>query len=442
MVAFDAAFFLYLNPALALDGVHLECAEEYYATHSDSSLYGDSALVPRSFNERVYIEDHRTVADVSPLNRLIVEASCGCDDQESFVNNINLEAKLVAKNTLRLCREVSELQLGERDEIKISRATSVKSTSYARVVHVDPDDRRTIKLSNAFFDFEDRDTRYFVHGIRVADVQRVAVINYVASAVRKDECCRLDFPRVDCDFNAELYKVMYPDARALTSMGAYMDYVSRKQRGDARIHRAKDIVSTLGLDISEPVTFRGRRISKISTDATTHGSDVCGDESLITEKAIKCYVDSSMKRIDRDAVFEATATVEFETPDVVFSQGFETLAIGIGVRPRRTASVVRCPLPCGQEEKRWDEFVDEIETRYVPLVSEPTQRVPDVPRRQHNRDKLGAIERMFPHIETSRERPTVDFLIDVIAELLVDTQQKREAQEREREMDRSCRQKI
>ena len=329
-VFFDAAFFLYLNPEVDTD---LETAEAYYRTHLSETLYGDAALVPSCFNEKIYLEEHRKTADVSHLNQLVIENDHKNEDIDDtdvccrhgdYVDNLKFRVKLVSKNKFRLsCRdELTPKLLNVFDEVKIQKSPC--DVAYATVTSIDDG---CITVSNRYFDFCDGKACYELCGIRVADIRRVAIINYMKNAVG---ACAAEFCKIDPTFNVELYKVLYPDARSLTCMGAYLDYVSHSHKGDRRIHAASDLCTSLELIINSPVMFMGHEIKSISTDHIHGGRHICDHTSLISEKAIKTYIDEKdifeASKID----FEGSATFH---QSAKFPRGMDTIAIGIG-RPR------------------------------------------------------------------------------------------------------------
>ena len=360
MVAFDPAFYLYLNPTLRVQhGVTVDTAETYFSEHSHDTLYADPALVPVCFNESVYIEDHKNVIDVSPLNRAIMEdeQDCTVDSNSNscshactgkFVNNIGVRIHLISRNKFKVCHETCHDGIPQRsmqnlDEITIQKGRH--DLAHARVTNVSPC-RTEFMVSNQYFDFTDRDAAYHVAGIKVSDPCRVALINYMGAQIhnqhhhrnsRTGELCKIErLNHIDSTFNAELYKMLYPDARSLTCMGAYLDYASRKSHGHERIHAAMDFATVLGLCISKPVTFMGMEIRDISRDARRRGSEVLNHSSLITEKAIKEYVDGK-SRFDEPLVEFCGKRVEFKTGNVEFKRGLGTLCIGIGtgIRERK-----------------------------------------------------------------------------------------------------------
>ena len=336
---FDPAFFMYLNPrVVAHNDITVENAEAYYADHIADSLYGDPALLPISFNETIYIVDHKDNADVSNVNKDIIEEysqdEC-CRHGGDFIDNISMPMKIEAKNTFRVAvpkdREISERMLNVGDQVKIRKGQC--DIAYAFVTAIDRFDY-TIEVTNRYYDFlpesqhhhhHHRDC-YFLFGIRVVDIRRIAIINYMR---RSHDVGGTH--KVDSEFNAELYKVLYPDARSLTCMASYMDYVSRHERGDHRIRSVGDIAKTLDLKISSPVTFMGVEVKEISLNPW---SKPCDHGSLITERAIKCYVDEKSVFSTAHTEFKGGVTfdraVTFESHKTVFPKGLETIAIGIG----------------------------------------------------------------------------------------------------------------
>lgn len=325
---FDPAFFLYLNPAVL--NLDVETAEAYYAENIKRSLYGDASLLPTCFNEKIYIEHNKDVCDVSNLNMYIkTEQNSQCDEDDTcgcrkidcrygdFVDNISMPLELVAKNTFLVAvpsdGEISERMINVNDEIKIRKGKC--DFVYATVTEVDRYEYK-IKVTNRYFDFVPKNEycdRYFLLGIKVADVRRIAIINFIKNAVKHNDKKDHVPYKLDAKFNVELYKMLYPDARCFSQIDAYKDLISRDNRGEHRIRSVKDMATTLNLVIDSPVTFMGIEIKSISTDPWSMPK--C-DSSLITERAIKEYVDS-------------------KSYDAKFPNGLEVVSIGIGKRITR-----------------------------------------------------------------------------------------------------------
>jgi hypothetical protein len=237
---FDPAFFVYLNPELvAFRGLTVENARSTYLDPEVPSLYVRQSVIPRSFNEHVFLENHRRACDISDLNRLILLT----DDQESggeFLRNINQKVALVSTNRFSLRADCPSefrfspkvMSVGDRIQIVKNNAIRLEAT----VAAID-EGQESFTACNAKFDFEDRGACYFLHGIMVADLRRIAYINYVVLLLGSR--CRATV--YDKEFNPELYKLLYPETRAFTREKAFLHYTSCRESGDMRIGAVQDL---------------------------------------------------------------------------------------------------------------------------------------------------------------------------------------------------------
>ena len=157
-------------------------------------------------------------------------------------------------------------------------------------------------IHNPYVTIDDYDAQYVLFGIQVADRERIARVNYVR---RNADSNVDDVVGIADDFNVTLYNHMYPDARFYSKAEAYADYQNKWTQNDYRISKAPDILNTRtpvfaltamsvteNMQISGNLSWNGINLSNVSTDYTRPHRSSPLDTSLITEYAIKRYVDS------------------------------------------------------------------------------------------------------------------------------------------------------
>ena len=346
---FDPAFLVYLNPrAVAEDALTVENAADAYE-RNPSLVYVRPRDLPKSFNEKVYIEDHKDVADISSLNAYIRAVDPDACDNE-YVDSIRVRMTLVKRNTFKVERtdvdwdmDCKVINVG--DHVRIRRGRT--DVAHGRVVELDRF-LYEIKVVNPYYDFLGEDERWELLGVRLVDVRRVAVINYAMSLLRRVEYLPLQrgLCKMDPTFNVELYKLLYPDARSKDAFGAYLDYVSRLERGDSRVKCSSDFATRVSLVIDQPVTFMGHMIDNISTDLTSRQSPSRNRaSSLTTDRAVVDYVDRKAVFDQPRVVFDGEVAFAKSITSTTgrFSDSLRSFRIGIGAcGGADDADVVEC----------------------------------------------------------------------------------------------------
>jgi len=138
-------------------------------------------------------------------------------------------------------------------------------------------------------------------GIRVADRERIAHINF---AKRYEQGFSNRIPLEDVEgFDPELYRILYPDARNLTTEQAFLS-VRRNWASDtvlSRISKADDIMHTrrsdneftlnADLNLNDALVWNGHVLTGVTNDYTTdYDALPMGSNTLITEYGIKRYI--------------------------------------------------------------------------------------------------------------------------------------------------------
>lgn len=334
---FGPAGFLLLNPELPAfsNVVTVEQAIDKYPEEYSNLPYklplpdGKTIHDMPPFSSSVYIAQHKDDIDVSALDGVIRKARRNTltlgkdeDDEEeeqddgqgTFVPNFFRKIKLVDANLFRIDDglditddlAITPCNMLIGNEVKILKDQG-RSVIYARVTDIPGD--RTFAVSDDFRDdITDEDAEYVLFGIKVADPDRIAQVNY---ARRYLQGFSNEFPTYDVKpFNPDLYKMLYPDSRFLTGEEAFVSFQNNWTANDFRISKAKDILNAGAplfrvdtktafaeqVEILSNVHWKGVLLEGVSQDADASHSEV-PETTLITEYAIKKYVDHPFNTI-------------------------------------------------------------------------------------------------------------------------------------------------
>lgn len=330
---FNAAKFLYYNPELAAFSNVLTNADAIaWALSNDTNgMASNDDGIPVNFDSLTFVSDYKSTLDASILNQTIKTAMLaeGFSSQQlnvrgKYVSTIYQDARLVAENEFRFnflpappeqTFSISNSNLNVGDQIKLLHVnTGIYEYAFVTTI-VDPN---TFGASNPRKEFTNVGDVYTVVGIRVWDLERLARINFLRGMSPPPSVPPADaFAQLDTSFNPELYRLLYPDASRMNDLETYIDYVNRKDNNDFRIGRAGDIPVgsndfksefnyvnvdyRLTLDEVCAMQWGDKYVYGISTDSVTRSAQVSLiNDKLITERAIKQYVDRSF---DEVAVF-------------------------------------------------------------------------------------------------------------------------------------------
>ena len=325
----------------------------YIANSNNTNFLVDMSEIPGRFDEYVYISDYKKCIDISGLNKTIKLALSNqglsmqeIEDNGKYVSTIFQDVTLINSNVFKFnnlvfcysnnvygsncncpcpcsnaafsntysnassnCKFfITACNLNVGDSVKIVKNNV--HTYYATVSNII--DGETILLYNRNYSFTDFTGSYILYGIKLYDPYRIATINYLQSLQSNYGAPpATDLYYDDVNFNPDLYRMLYPDTRHLEDSAAYIDFVCRKDNHDFRIGRTRDLVTTiqeypstfyslrvlscLNLDFDQNTGYFkwGNTIMKyVSQDDVRSAADIpLGAEGLITERAIKSYID-------------------------------------------------------------------------------------------------------------------------------------------------------
>jgi hypothetical protein len=241
---FNPATYLYLNPELqAFSNVTtIEQARAFYLSNVNGSNlpYSLSSLDP-NFNARVFIHSSKNGLDVSALNEVIRQAmsndgysDTGLLANSEFMQSIQQPITYTSNNTFYMTNAVpltpANLIVGddvmivvENESEVISRVTAINSNTQPNTFTVS--NYANVSFSNA--------SNVELFGQRLYDAERLGIINWIRGYRSPDPYAGNYV--VDTNFNPELYRLLYPDARHLTNMQSMFDYLTYRADGDLRI---------------------------------------------------------------------------------------------------------------------------------------------------------------------------------------------------------------
>eukprot|EP00873_Tetraselmis_striata_P033997 jgi/Tetstr1/454261/TSEL_041180.t1 len=252
----DYAAFLYLNPELCLlrNISTVEGAKFYLDALSAAeraAADADLSVVPVAFEPAVYIADGGLALDVSLLDSFVRAQSLEegltqhqvwkRDHNQSYADNLVQDLtreSAAAPGTLRFryttFMTTANVMLDDRvrllvDDTDFFRAVVTAVDYNARTISLAPETGALPLPAGA--------TRYRLYSVLVADVRRIAIINYVRRATGRT--AKTTF---DPEFNLRLYHLLYPDSRLMQRDTAYVDYLGRMNTDDFRVGKEPDLL--------------------------------------------------------------------------------------------------------------------------------------------------------------------------------------------------------
>lgn len=328
MNAFD---YMYLNPELSayMNVLTVEQAQTYYSLNSNANLANNISIIPSNFNSEVFLTSSRDIANISSLSRDIFLAMSNMklnamqiSRKQKYVANIYQQAIYNGSNNFTL---TGSNTLGSNNMIVGDSIRVIDPSSTELYFTVIDTAGSMFTVSNSF-NILYPSSNYLVYGIKVTDYDRIAQINYariiggysnitsnyqIVSAVTTSNTNYIN-NITDSNFNATLYRILYPDARALSDTQTYLDWVNKRKNETYRIINVDDISAGNGnkyvnfnfLNISSNMIFRDSLVNGISTYMDPTLSNRAGDSNkLITESAMKQYTESRLSSLQNTGSF-------------------------------------------------------------------------------------------------------------------------------------------
>jgi hypothetical protein len=382
---FNPAIFMYMNPEVVVTNNlrTINDTLEWASLNDVSGFLYKTNLVPDNFDATTFLASGKESFSISDLSSNIKTSMKieGLDEEtiESrsiWINNIYRQARHMGSSVFEFLNPPSAttdldffvgsnvLQIGDVVAMKSVRKAT---REYAVVSSIDYDNKN-ITLSNVRRSFEDVGGEYTIYGIKVYDLERIGIINYMRNAVLPDGPAEVA-AFIDTTFNADLYRLLYPKTRNLTDIEAYADYIGATSNHLAPIGKVNDLLGAVsGANITSlfPVdnlsvnyqlrlpnttstlTFKGVTVYGISTDDFIKSSlltPLSAEPKLITEYAIKKYIDRSY---EEQAVFNdivINGQVLFNGP-INYGSFFRMRisAIDVGYLTASSNVTISCPI--------------------------------------------------------------------------------------------------
>lgn len=325
MSNFSAIDYMFLNPELVAyrNILTVEQAYTYYIANSNANLAINVSILPSNFNSEVFLASSRDLANISSLSRDIEYAMSNFGltpiqiaKKQKYIPNIYQSVAYRGSNVFAFdtSNAITSNNLVENNNVRLLDASSTEM--FFKVVSVS-NNTFAVQSNNAILY---PSSNYLLYGINATDYDRIAQINYariiqgysnvnsngvIVSAVTSNSTNFLR-DQSDSNFNAALYKVLYPDSRSMNDTQAYLDWVNKRKNEIYRIINVDDIAAGNGnkyvninfLNISSNIVFRNKYIDGISSNLDPALCNVPGDSNkLITEYAIKNYLDVRMSNL-------------------------------------------------------------------------------------------------------------------------------------------------
>lgn len=332
-MSFNAVDFLYLNPELSayLNITTTESARAYYQSDCNVHLAINlQEIIPSSFKPDIFISTSRDIANISGLSRNIITHMY---NQGILPSQINRSQKYIASiyQTITYSNanvfDVSQTNITSSNTLNVGDFIKVIDASlneyFFQVSNLTPN---TIGVRQHRYTLYST-SNYTLYGINATDFTRIAHINYArifGGYSNIDSSGQLVSPvsstntnyvsaSNDQTFNADLYRILYPDARGLDDTRTYLDWVNNRKNEIYRINNVSDIgfgngnhyVNNNFLNISSNLVFRGIFIDGILSNMDASLSNTTSDPTkLVTAYAIKQYTDIRIANLQNLGSFE------------------------------------------------------------------------------------------------------------------------------------------
>lgn len=361
--SFNASLFLYLQPEIQVreNLKTVEDAFAFYENKKDNPDDGDDpstwlwslSFIPDSFDPRTFIVIQKTELNTSLLSQFIASSmeldgftKTDIDDEREYVKSIGVLARIKENDILVVSDEnfaFTPRILQKGDKLRIVRQI-VFTTIFVDVTEII--DNRSIRIKNNNETFDIIDEEYEIIGIQIVDIQRVARINYLRYLVENGEPPS-EFAVNTLEFNPELYRLIYPSARALDDDEAFLDYKERlskdpetfgkiddfirvflgtsdsnEENQDKSLFETLSVTNRLVLDFPQNkqsgfLRFIDQDVYYITRDSERSSDELSAAfQGLITEKAIKKYIEEMFANPPPITAFEVVG-------DAIFHSGIQ-----------------------------------------------------------------------------------------------------------------------
>lgn len=310
---FNPASFLYLNPFLS-NVTTIEEALILNASGQLNGLWSNFDKIPSGLDPDIFLSDNKNFIDISNLNNLIKESIIldGGDIEQcaNYYPTIFRSMVYIGSNTFQLNNSgddpfnISNSNLNLGDQVKILNKNGLNI--YGTVTSID--DNQTFSIETKANIKNQSGFSWILYGIKLFDAMRLSRISYLELYKKNNYQTINSLVDIDSNFNFDLYKILYPDARDMSIDDAYADFNNRLGNNDYRIGTVKDfnnyrinqsideltINQTLKLNFGQEtgrVNWNGQDVYYV-TDEVNRPLDNISPyfPGLITEYAMKSYL--------------------------------------------------------------------------------------------------------------------------------------------------------
>ena len=271
---FNPATYLYLNPELqAFSNVTtIEDAITYYQTDPNgSNLQYDLSSLDPLFNSYVFLSSSKDGLDISSINRSINLALSNdglsqleLNAQSKFIQTIAQPIRHSFNNLFSfedILYRVNPSNLLVGEDVSVFTAGGHEIIGEVTVINSNTVPNQ-FQLSNfANYAFTSNQSNLTLFGQRLYDVERLAKINWLRGY--RSATPNVNYV-VDETFNPDLYRLLYPPARAFDNVQALLDYNTYITNQFGRVGSVNDITRNIDDDF---VTLANTKIEWASNSA-------------------------------------------------------------------------------------------------------------------------------------------------------------------------------
>lgn len=250
---FNPATYLYLNPELeAFSNVMtIEAAKAFYTSSDGSNLMYDLSGLDPLFDASVYVHSSKDGLDISHMNDIIKTANIAqgfsldeLKTRSRFLQSIQQPLTYMGNNVFAFTDPMYTITpynmiAGEDVKLVVQNEQDVIAKVVSMDTTVTPNQFQVSNYINFQFNASNTASNTAtLFGQRLFDIERLAKVNWVRGFRSQDPYATY---KLDAQFNPDLYRLLYPDARVLDNIQSLFDFTTHRNDVPPRIGRVESI---------------------------------------------------------------------------------------------------------------------------------------------------------------------------------------------------------